>query len=59
VFWRNTTEEVAVDLGGRVYKATHIDWYGMVFNPMGSFTGKTSLKPPAGIDSVVQLLVSA
>ena len=56
IFWRNTTEVVEVDFGSQVYNATHIDWWGMKMIDLAPIQGKVSLSPPAGADSIVQLI---
>ena len=59
VFWRNNTEPVEVDLGqAGGHDPTHVDWWGMQLTPVAGppLTGKVTLKPPAGADSILQLV---
>ena len=56
LFWRGTSEATTLDVGDKTCNATHVDWWGMQLKPVGTVTGKVSLHPPAGADSVLQLL---
>ena len=59
VFWRNNTEPVEVDLGlGGGHDAAHVDWWGMQLTPVAGapLTGKVTLKPHSGGDSILQLV---
>jgi hypothetical protein len=56
LFWRNTSQAIALDLGAKACKMTHVDWWGMQLVPLGGVTGNISLSPPAGPDGIVQLL---
>ena len=47
---------VELDFGSQVYNATHIDWWGMKMIDLAPIQGKVSLSPPAGADSIVQLI---
>ena len=59
LFWRNVSMPVEVDLGNDgSWDATHVDWWGMKLVPVAGpdLAGKVSIKPPAGQDSILQLL---